>query len=154
MKALFVALAAMLGGVVLGSLARAQQLVPVPDSIGGKPSDAVGDVPAGAPSPPVSKAEGWRYRQFERRWWYWMPDNRWMWYREDGRWMPFEAKEPSAANAHAPAAVTPCWTDYRPGVAVSVQPWGNVSVAVGRRIGVDVCGPHGAVRVGRTSIGW
>ena len=33
-------------------------------------------------------------------------------------------------------------------------PYGNVNVGVGRRIGVDVSGPHGGVRVGRIWVGW
>jgi len=160
MRALIIALTAIAGSVVLGSLAQAQELVPVPDSIGGKPSDAAAGVPPGAPLSPGSDAESWRYRQHEGRWWYWTPENRWMWYGSDGRWMNFEANQPSPAhaagapNARSPAVVTPYWTGYHPGTAVDVRPWGNVNVAVGRRVGVDVCGPHGAVRVGRISIGW
>ena len=43
---------------------------------------------------------------------------------------------------------------YYPGVAVGVGPYGNVGVGVGRRVGVDVWGPLGAVRVGRIGVGW
>lgn len=160
MKALIVGLAALTGNIVFGSLAHAQEMVPVPDSIGGKPSDAAAAVPPGASLPPGPNGESWRYRQYEGRWWYWTPENRWMWHSDEGRWINFDANQPSAGNSarpsdgRHPAAVAPYWTDYHPGVAVGVRPWGNVNVAVGRRVGVDVCGPHGAVRVGRIFVGW
>jgi hypothetical protein len=158
MKALIVGLAAVVGGMLLGLSMNAQELVPVPEPMEETPGSAGAGVPVGAPLPPVPRAESWRYRQFEGRWWYWMPENRWMWYSNDGRWIDFEATGHSTANAapstRSRATVTPYWASCRPGVAVGVGPAGNVNVAVGRRIGVDVCGPHGCVRVGRIVIGW
>ncbi len=37
---------------------------------------------------------------------------------------------------------------------IGARPYGSVNVGVGRRIGVDVYGPHGSVRVGRIFVGW
>ena len=41
-----------------------------------------------------------------------------------------------------------------PSVGVGVRPNGNVTVNVGRSIGVDVSGAHGSVRVGGICIRW
>ena len=160
MRTLIVCMALVAGFAVVGSRIRAQEIVPTPDPIGGVPSDAAAGVPPGAPVPPGSDTNSWRYRWHEGRWWYWTPQNRWMWYSDDGRWVPFDANNPSATHParvpdgryHAPA--TPYWAGYYPGVAVGVRPPENVNLAVGRRVGVDVYGPHGAVRVGRICVGW
>ena len=103
MKALIVGLAALTGNIVFGSLAHAQEMVPVPDSIGGKPSDAAAAVPPGASLPPGPNGESWRYRQYEGRWWYWTPENRWMWHSDEGRWINFDANQPSAGNSARPS---------------------------------------------------
>ena len=159
MKALMVGVAAVVGLVVVGSRVPAQELVPTPDAIGGAPSGAAAGAPA-APVPSSPDANNWRYRWHEGRWWYWTPQNRWKWYSNDGRWVDFDANHPPATNA-APVPhggysvpVAPYWAGYYPGVAVDVRPFGNVSVAVGRRVGVDVYGPHGGVRVGRICVAW
>jgi hypothetical protein len=152
-------MAVVAGTAILGSRIQAQELVPTPDPIGGVRSDAAAAIPPGTPVPPGPNTEGWRYRWYEGRWWYWTPENRWMWYSDDGRWVAFEASHPPAANA-APmpdarylGPGVPYTAGY-PGVAVGVRPYGNVNVAVGRRVGVDVYGPHGSVRVGRIFVGW
>jgi hypothetical protein len=160
MKALIVCMAAVVGAAIVASRIQAQEIVPTPDPIGGTPGDAAAGVPPGAPVPAGQAANGWRYRWYEGRWWYWTPQNRWMWYSDDGRWVDFGANNPPAANLapvpyrsyYPPAA--PYWAGYYPGVAVGVSPYGNVNVAVGRRVGVDVYGPHGGVRVGRIAVGW
>jgi len=80
-----------------------------------------------------------------------------MWYSDDKRWVAFDPNHPPVANAaSAPSGSNglPAAPAYDPGVAVGVRPYGNVNVGVGRRVGVDVCGPHGAVRVGRIFVGW
>ena len=67
-----------------------------------------------------------------------------MWYSDAGQWVAFDANNPP------PMVVTPVypypprgyWGGYYPGVGVAVGPCGNVSVGVGRRIGVDVAGPR------------
>jgi hypothetical protein len=43
---------------------------------------------------------------------------------------------------------------YYPGVRVWARPYGDVGVRVGPRVGVNVWGPNGQVRVGRIVVGW
>jgi hypothetical protein len=159
---------------LVGLRALAQEIVATPDPVGGARIDARAGVRPGAPA--GSKANNWRYRQFDGRWWYWTPQNRWMWYSDDGRWVDFDANQaptavdqsgnPPAYQGYVPGAgyydpgpgyyyrAPGYWSGYYPGVAVGVGPYGNVGVGVGRRVGVDVWGPHGAVRVGRLNVGW
>jgi hypothetical protein len=109
---------------------------------------------------PTLPDESWRYRRFEGRLWYWTPQNFWLWLRADGHWVKFDPNQgpavivpgPLAHNTYYPPAAY--WTGRYPGVGVGVRPYGNVNVGVGRRIGVDVWGPYGSVRVGRIFIGW
>ena len=78
-----------------------------------------------------------------------------MWQSDDGRWVEFNAKHsPPAINCGDVQPPPAYWSGYYPGTAVGVGPYGNVSVDVGRRVSVDVAGPHGTVRVGRLCIGW
>ncbi len=107
----------------------AQEAIPTPAPV--EPAKVDVGVKASTPTTNVPAAEAWRYRWYGGRWWYWTPDNRWMWHRDDGSWI-----------------------EYHPDVPVVVRPYGNVSVGVGRRIGVNVWGPHGEVRVGRIYVGW
>jgi len=121
-------------------------------------------------------ANRWRYRWSNGRWWYWTPQNRWMWYNgEESRWIAYAANPtpPVAAPTENPATYDDSYAPnygyygyrgyypsygygygYYPDVAVGVRPYGNVDVGVGRRVGVGVWGPHGAVRVGRIYVGW
>ena len=101
----------------------------------------------------VTAKTDWRYRWYNGRWWYWTPQNRWMWYGDDGQWVTFDANSPPPpAPGYYPAQGY--WAGYYPGVGVSTGPYGNVGVGVGQRIGVDVSGPHGGVRVDRIYVGW
>jgi hypothetical protein len=157
MRALIVCMAAIVGIAVVGSRIQAQEIVPTPDPIGGTRSDAAAGIAPGAPVPSSPDANSWRYRWYEGRWWYWTPQNRWIWYSNDGRWVDFDANNPPAASIphrsyYLPAA--PYGTNSYPDVAVGVRPFGDVNVAVGSRVGVDVYGPHGSVRVGRIFVGW
>jgi hypothetical protein len=139
-------------------------MVPAPDPVGGSATDAPEPSPAASP-------DAWRYRWFNDRWWYWTPGNRWMWYSDDGQWVPYDIQQgasPMAQNEMPPLpnggytypapgyryAPAPYYRGYYPGVAVGVAPYGVVDVGVGRRVGVNVWGPHGAVRVGRIRVGW
>ena len=157
MRATIMGIAAAIGLAVISSGTRAQELVPTPDPIGGvKPGVGASGGPNAATEPAPAAAD-WRYRWHEGRWWYWIPQNRWMWYSDDGRWMELDANHSPPAAQPAPVVhqsyYGPAPAPY-PGVAVGVRPLGSVNVNVGRRIGVDVCGPHGSVRVGRIFVGW
>ena len=85
-----------------------------------------------------------------------------MWYSDAGRWVAFDTNHapPADVSRHpgngykASYPDNGHWHGNYPGVAVGVWPYGNVDVNVGRRIEVDVAGPHGAVRIGRIYIGW
>jgi hypothetical protein len=160
MRAKIVGTAAAALLALMGIGALAQELVATPDAIGGAPSNA--GIQPGAPpafSANGSANESWRYRWFQGRWWYWTPENHWMWYTSDRRWVDFSAVPNAGAGdpiAGAGYYAGPYYAGprYYPGVAVGVLPYGNVNVGVGARIGVDVCGPHGGVRVGRIAVGW
>jgi hypothetical protein len=76
------------------------------------------------------------YRWIGGHWWYRMPDGHWMWYSNDGHWVDFRGSAPVSA--------------YPNGAYAN----GESHVAVGRRIGVDVWGDHGGVRVGPLHIAW
>ena len=127
----------------------------------------------------ASDANSWRYRWHEGHWWYWTPQNRWMWYSDERRWIEYDPSHaPPAADQSAPLAEGyygdysgPVYYPYSgpayyypgpgywgryyyPGVAVGVGPYGSVGVGVGPRLGVDVWGPHGGVRVGGLHVGW
>ena len=154
---------------MLGSYALAQEVITTPSPAGGAANNghvsaSASDQAHSAPATDAAahqNANRWRYRWENGRWWYWTPQNRWLWYSDDGQWIPYDSN-------HAPQAVeqsndrgvydnssyTGYGPGYRPGVAVGVSPYGDVGVGVGRRVGVDVCGPHGAVRVGRIYVGW
>jgi hypothetical protein len=144
------------------SRVMAQEVVPAPDPIGGTKTDAVIGGRTDVPPPPSPSAaaptdDSWRYRRYDGRWWFWSPQNRWLWYSNDGRWVVFNDNPTPAApyRAHyypSPQYPTPGY--YGPGVVVGARPYGNVNVGVGRRVGVDVWGSHGAVRVGRIYVGW
>jgi hypothetical protein len=166
----------------IGWSALAQEIVATPDPVGGPKIDAGTGVPGGANVAARSTNNDWRYRQFEGRWWYWTPQNRWLWYSDDGRWVPFDENQTQAAivpNYNPPVYQSyypggyyypgagyydsypgyyygrpGYWNGYYPGVAVGVGPYGNVNVGVGGRVGVDVWGPHGGVRVGGIRVGW
>jgi len=181
MKVIVVHTAAVVTFMLVASFVIAQELVPTPDPVGGAKAKSSPAPQADEPTQPAptkdpavaTKAEAWRYRWFNNRWWYWTPEKRWMWYSDDGRWIEFDAQRSAPAVASEenfpPRPVYGCyyapplpylypqpgyWYGAYPGVAVGVRPYGNVNVGVGRRVGVDVWGPHGAVRVGRTYIGW
>ena len=91
-----------------------------------------------------------------------------MWYSDEGKWIDY-------VPATTPPAIEPTYPlpeyggyypyhayhpgygyrgGYYPGVVVETWPYGNVGVAVGRRVAVGVAGPRGAVRVGRIYVGW
>ncbi len=180
-RILFAAVAIAMG--LIGWRLLAQETVATPDPVGGVKIDAGANVHVGVPTqsaPAASVAvtpttDNWRYRWHGGRWWYWTPQKHWMWYSDDGRWVEYDAD-------HGPAVVeqsveTPApygtyypggyyyprpgyWSGYYypryyyPGVTVGVGPYGNVGVGVGRRVGVDVWGPYGGVRVGRLYVGW
>jgi hypothetical protein len=165
--------------VLFASNVVGQEVVPAPAPGNTAPVTInAGDQAASAPvanAAAQQDANRWRYRWFNGRWWYWTPQSRWMWYSDDGRWIEYDANhapqaavqtDNSAGYAHSyyPAygyygyrAYYPrygYWGGYYPGVAVGVWPYGNVEVGVGRRVGVNVWGPRGAVRVGRIYVGW
>jgi hypothetical protein len=158
---------------LVGARVLAQELIPVPDPIGGTPIAPGADIHAGAPahSNPASDAtaapaaDQWRYRWFDGHWWYWTPQNRWLWYSNDGQWVEFNANHsPSTADRSGDNPAPYDGTDHSagqgnrsgnyPGVAVGARPCENASVSVGQRIGVDVAGNHGVVGVGRICVGW
>jgi hypothetical protein len=167
MRSIFVWAAAAVALALVGSHLPAQELIATPDPVGGAKTDAganinVGDQPHPAPAANAA-GNNWRYRWYNGHWWYWTTQNRWMWYGDDHHWVAYDANHspPTVENhdnngmAYEDSYPGPGrWAGYYPGVAVGVRPYGDVSVGVGRRVGVDVCGPHGAVRVGRLYIGW
>jgi hypothetical protein len=140
----------------------AQEVIPAPDPIGGTQTDAGAGIKIAVPPPPSPSANApldnnWRYQQHNGRWWYWTPENRWLWYGNNGRWVEFNQFQGPTVPYRAyysPSPYSPAPGYYYPRVPVSVRPYGNVNVGVGRRVGVDVWGPHGAVRVGRIYVGW
>ncbi len=146
---------------LLGCHLFAQELIPSPDPIGGSKVAADSDTHDLLANVPA--AIRWRYRWYDGHWWYWTPQDRWMWYGSDGRWIEFTSPDNSPTvyrnseyaaprpGYYAPAPGAPIYT---PGVAVGVRPYAGVNVGVSRRIGVDVWGPHGSVRVGRIFVGW
>jgi hypothetical protein len=174
MKAMTVVIAAAATFALIGAYVLAQEIVATPDPIGGVKTEVNAGSNAGTVTPPrpapgatkVPTKDDWRYRWYEGRWWYWMPDNHWMWYTDDGHWVNFDANrnrsattqsDASPPNYSGPYYYYPApgyWTGYYPGTVVGVGPYGNVNVGVGRRVGVDVWGPHGGVRVGRIYVGW
>jgi hypothetical protein len=157
MKAFFLIAAATVALAIVGLRVPAQEIVPTPDPVGGSKTDAGVPVPPGPAASATAGAakDNWRYRWYGGRWWYWTPQNRWLWYNDAGQWAEFSPKQAPPAVAQERYSPAPgYWTGYYPGVGVGVAPYGNVSVGVGRRIGVDVSGPHGSVRVGRICVGW
>jgi hypothetical protein len=163
--------------LLVGAGVLAQELIATPDPVGGAKTDAGAGTIAGDQAHPTpaanaaaaTAANNWRYRWHNGRWWYWTSQNRWMWYSDDGHWVAYEpnhsppvAVEGSDAPATydgynsypGPVYWNGYYRPYYPGVAVGVGPYGNVGVGVGRRVGVDVWGPHGGVRVGRIYVGW
>jgi hypothetical protein len=171
MRAVTICMAVVVTFALVGLRVLAQEIIATPDPIGGTKTEAgAGINPSGTTqSSPAANAiaapaaDQWRYRRFDGRWWYWTPQKRWMWYSDDGHWVQFDANHspPAADRSDANPArydgyypAPGYWAGYYPGVAVGVRPYGNVNVGVGRRIGVDVSGPHGAVRVGRIYVGW
>ena len=167
--------------VTVALYAFGQEVVPTPaPAVKATVSTPATDQSASTPtanSTADQNANRWRYRWSNGRWWYWTPQNRWMWYSDEGRWIADDPNHsPPAVEQNAdPAAYGDSyyqpygyygyqgyyprygygyWQGYYPGVAVGVRPYGNVDVGVGRRIGVGVWGPHGAVRVGRIYVGW
>jgi hypothetical protein len=167
MKRLIFTALAMTGLLITGSTIHSQELVPTPDPVGGHADKA-----AAPSSPPASSPDAWRYRWFDGRWWYWTSENRWMWYNDDEEWVPYDTTQgpsPTAQNQMPPPPhggeiypapgylYAPYYRGYyAPGVVVGAGPYGYgpVDVGVGRRVGVNVWGPHGAVRVGRIRVGW
>jgi hypothetical protein len=145
---------AVIGAIAIGSRTWGQEVVAPPEPMA--PAAASDGVQTKLPAPP----DQWRYRWFEGRWWYWTPDHRWMRYNDNGQWVMYEP--PPAPNlAYRPGYVYPGYYHpyryryhYYPGVYVGVWPYENVSVGVGRRIGVDVWGGRGWVRVGPIGVGW
>jgi hypothetical protein len=139
--------------VLLASRGMGQELIPRPDPIGGMnaaPHTTATDVFANVPP-----AERWRYRWVDSRWWYWTPAGRWMWYSDGRGWIEFNATASGPSPYDGYYRADPPYTlGYAPGVVTYARPYGDVNVGVGRRIGVDVYGPHGAVRVGRIFVGW
>ncbi len=157
MRTLLIGAAVVLTLALIGSHTLGQEVIPTPNAVEGTQADAAGGVDAGDPTQAsvVTGPDSWRYRWFGGRWWYWTPAKRWMWYNSDGQWVEFEPS-PAPYTVYQPGYVYPGYYRpyYSPGVAVDVRPYGNVGVGVGRRVGVDVWGSHGAVRVGRIGIGW
>ena len=163
MRAIFVGVAAVVMLALVGAYVLAQEVIATPAPAGPAKINPGADVNVVPPAPlsPVASApagpakDTWRYRRFDGRWWYWTPAKRWLWYNGDGQWVEFEPV-PAPYAVYRPAYVYPGYYRpyYRPGVAVGVGPYGNVGVGVGRRVGVDVWGAHGAVRVGRIGVGW
>ena len=153
MRTLIIGTAVVVTLALLGARALGQEAIATPNPVA---EAQAGGVDAGDPAqPPVAKGpDSWRYRWQDGRWWYWTPAKRWMWYG-DGQWVYFEPT-PAPYTVHQPGYVYPGYYApyYRPGVAVGVGPYGNVGVGVGRRVGVDVWGGHGGVRVGRIGVGW
>jgi hypothetical protein len=157
---------------LVGARVLAQELIATPDPVGGTQVEAGAGTNAGVKShsnparnaTAAPAADQWRYRWSDGHWWYWTPQNRWLWYN-DGRWVEFDANHsptmadrgdvnPATHDAYPNYPGYGYWSGAYPGVAVGVRPCGNVNVGVGQRIGVDVAGGHGAVRVGRIYIGW
>jgi hypothetical protein len=153
--------------------AATTQADPAADVNPGDPPQAPVAQDPGSQSPGVPGPDGWRYRWSGGRWWYWTPAKRWMWYSDDGQWVDAEPTPPPPAFIQPPAVIPPGYAypgyygpyaypgyyrgyyrGYYPGVPVVVGPYGNVNVGVGRRVGVDVWGGHGSVRVGRIGVGW
>ena len=146
----------------------AQEIVATPDPVGGEVVESVAPMETES----VQQADQWRYRWSGGHWWYWTHQNRWMLYSDDRKWVEYDASPAPLPVAPRTAVPTPyrgayypapgyydhpgprTWRGYYPGVAVGVAPYGRVGVGVGRRVGVDVWGPHGAVRVGRIHVGW
>jgi hypothetical protein len=158
-----------------------QEMVPTPAPAAKAAPNAGADAIDHSASTPAANATAqkdanrWRYRWSNGRWWYWTPQNRWMWYSDDGRWIEYNpspspppvepADEPAPYNySYGPSygyyGYGPYYPRYGywygryPGVGVGVWPYGDVDVRVGRRVGVDVWGPYGGVRVGRIYVGW
>ena len=159
MRTSIVCMAVVAGAAILGSRIQAQELVPSPGSDRWSAKRCRGGHPPGHARSARPEHRGLAIAGTRAGGGIWTPENRWMWYSDDGRWVAFEASHPPAANA-APmpdarylGPGVPYTAGY-PGVAVGVRPYGNVNVAVGRRVGVDVYGPHGSVRVGRIFVGW
>jgi hypothetical protein len=152
-------ISAALAWTLVGLSARGQEVIPAPAPVNGTSGGTGTDINAehqpGWIEPIAATADGgpndWRYRWHDGRWWYWTPENRWMWYSDAGQWMEFDANK-YVTTTNAPLVGNE--RAYYPVVPVGVRPYGNVNVEVGRRIGVDVVGGHGAVRVGRICIGW
>jgi hypothetical protein len=164
MRTIFLCMTVAVAFALLAVYSMAQEVITTPAPAPSTTNNAGVDVDAAVQAHANATANNWRYRWFNGRWWYWTPQNRWMWYSDDGHWTPFDANQAPLAIAESydnPAyyggyyyPAPGYWTGYYPGVAVGVRPYGNVNVGVGRRIGVDVWGPHGGVRVGRIWVGW
>jgi hypothetical protein len=155
MRTLLTGIAVVLILALMGSRTFGQEVIPAPNAVEGTQAGAADGVNAADPAQQsvVTGPDSWRYRWSGGRWWYWTPAKRWMWYNGDGQWVestptpsPYRVYQPVYPGYHRPY--------YYPGVAVGVRPYGDVGVAVGRRVGVDVWGGHGAVRVGRIGVGW
>lgn len=157
MRTLLIGTAVLVSLALIGSRTLGQEAIATPNPVAAAQAGAAGGVNAGDPAqaPLVTGPDGWRYRWSGGRWWYWTPAKRWLWYNGDGQWVEFEPA-PAPYAVYRPGYVYPGYYRpyYYPGVAVGVWPYGNVGVGVGRRVGVDVWGPHGAVRVGRIGVGW
>ena len=157
MRTLLIGAAVVVTLALIGSRTLGQEAIATPNPVAAAQAGPAGGVHAGDPAQAsvLAGPDGWRYRWSDGRWGYWTPAKRWLWYNGDGQWVEFEPV-PAPNAVYRPAYVYPGYYRpyYRPGVAVGVGPYGNVGVGVGRRVGVDVWGPHGAVRVGRIGVGW
>jgi hypothetical protein len=149
--------------IAMVGLALAQETIGTPPPAAAPKSDVGVGVRAGESQMPAGPtANDWRYRWFEGRWWYWTPQNRWMWYGDDGRWIDFDANQAPLAIERNDAS--PVYQGYYPGGYY--YPWPGYYYRAPRYwngyyypgyysgVGVDVWGPHGAVRAGRVRVGW
>jgi hypothetical protein len=158
MRSLLIGVSVVLTLALIGSRTSGQEVIATPNAVAGAQAGPASGVDAGAPAraPVVAGPDGWRYRWSGGRWWYWTPAERWMWYNDDGQWVEF-VPSPAPYTVYQPGYVYPGYYRpyyYYPGVAVDVWPYGNVGVGVGRRVGVNVWGGGGVVRVGRIRVGW
>lgn len=143
MKAIVVGAFVVATFALVGSRALAQEVIPAPDPAGSAKTDGGAGVQAGQQTPPATDSSRGNPATYGV---YGAPTPGY----SGGYYYPYYA------HPYYPSPYYPPYPYYRryPGVAVGVGPYGDVGVGVGRRVGVNVWGPHGGVRVGRMYIGW
>ena len=53
-----------------------------------------------------NRADPWRYRNDNGRWWYWAPDNRWMLY-DNNQWTYYQPNAAGTTTQSTPQTMTP-----------------------------------------------